>query len=109
MLQTLAAPGVDRVLLVTAHAVSWRGACAMIVVTFVVLAYRLLAERERRKTLEATYRYAPAGTIVFQGEVPGSPQMWIQIGGGQRPEPTDPVTRTPVTHGESAASNGRRT
>jgi hypothetical protein len=34
-----------------AHAVSWWATGAVIVVTFGILAYRLLAERARRKTL----------------------------------------------------------
>lgn len=58
-----------------AHAISWWAACAMIVVTFGTLAYRMLAERERRKTLEAAYRHAPRGTTVVQDEGPGGPPM----------------------------------
>jgi hypothetical protein len=75
-----------RMTLLAAHVLSWWSAAVMIVVIFGILLYRLLAERERRKTLEATYRYAPAGTVVVQGEGPGGPPMWIQVGEGPRPE-----------------------
>jgi hypothetical protein len=75
--------GVGPVLLMT-HAVSWSAGCSVIVITLGVLIYRLLAERERRKTLEVTYRHAPAGTVVVQGDGPGVPRMWIRVGEGQR-------------------------
>jgi hypothetical protein len=67
----------------------------VIVIMFARLIYRLLAERERRRTLEATYRYAPPGTVVVQGEGPGGPPMWIRVGEGQRAEPlpAQPVIR----------------
>ena len=77
-------------LLLAAHVLSWWSAAAMVIVIFGILLYRLLAERARRKTLQSTYRYAPAGTVVVQGEGPGGPPMWIQVGAGPRPEP--PVT-----------------
>jgi len=70
-----------------AHMVSWPDACAVIVTVLAILAYRLLAERERRKTLEATYRYAPAKTIVVQDDGPGGPPMRIWVGEGERPQP----------------------
>ena len=73
--------------LVAVHVASWPGACAVMVTIFGFLAYRLLAERGRRRTLEATYRYAPAGTAVVQGDGPGGPPMWIWVGEGVRPEP----------------------
>jgi hypothetical protein len=78
--------GAGPVLLMT-HVVSWPAGCLVSVVTFGFLIYRLLAERERRKTLEAAYRHAPAGTVVVQGDGPGGPPMWIRVGEGQRPEP----------------------
>jgi hypothetical protein len=77
-----------------AHAISWWAACAVIVVAFGTLAYQVLAERERRKTLEAAYLHAPRGTIVVQGEGPGGPPMWIRIGDG--PPAEQPVPRPPV-------------
>lgn len=69
------------------HMVSWPGACMVIVTAFATLAYRLLAERERRKTLETTYRYAPARTVVVQDDGPGGPPMRIWVGEGERPQP----------------------
>jgi hypothetical protein len=81
-------PVVGRVtLLLAAHVLTWWSAVAMVIVIFGILVYRLLAERARRKTLESTYRYAPAGTIVVQGEGPGGPPMRIRVGEGPRPEP----------------------
>src|ERR1035441_2503586 len=69
------------------HMASWPSACAVMVTVFAILAYRLLAERERRKTLEATYRYAPAKTVVAQDDRGGGPAMRIWVGGGERPQP----------------------
>jgi hypothetical protein len=87
---------VERAAPVVAHVVSWWVAAAVLLVTFGILTYRLLAERARRKTLEATYRYAPAGTVVVQGEGPGGPPMWIRVGEGQRPEPPGAVINVRV-------------
>jgi hypothetical protein len=87
------------------HVVSWWEACAVIVVWFGTLVYRLLAERERRKTLEATYRYAARGTVVVQGEGPGGPPMWIRVGDGQWPvQPAPPVIRVSVPRRKRAPS-----
>ena len=66
--------------LFSARVPSWWGACAVLVLAAAVLAYRLLAERGRRKTLEITYRYAPCKTVLVLGEGPGGPAMWIQVG-----------------------------
>lgn len=78
----------ERFAMIVAHLASWWGACVVIVVIFGILLYRLLAERERRKTLEVTYLYAPANTVVVQEEGPGGPPMWIRVGDGPRPEPS---------------------
>jgi hypothetical protein len=86
----------ERVAVITAHMTSWWAACTVIVVIFGILLYRLLAERERRKTLEATYLYAPAGTVVIQDEGPGGPPMWVRVGDGPRPEPPGVVIRRRV-------------
>jgi hypothetical protein len=76
------------------HVVSWPAACAVIVTVLAVLAYRLLAERERRKTLEATYRYAPPKTVVALDDGPGGPPMRVWVGEGERPQP--PVVSVPA-------------
>lgn len=78
------------------HVLSWPGACAVIVTVFGILVYRLLAERARRKTLEATYRFAPGKTVVVQDVGPGGPPMWIWIGEGERPQP--PMILVDVSH-----------
>jgi hypothetical protein len=44
-------------------------------VSAVAAGYRLLAERERRKTL-----LAPPGTVVFVNKGPGGPAMWLKVG-----------------------------
>jgi hypothetical protein len=74
-----------------AHVVSWWETGAATVALAGILIYRLLAERERRKTLEATYRHAPGGTVVILGEGQGGPPMWIGVGEGQRPEQPVPA------------------
>ena len=50
------------------------------VVPAVVAGYRLLAERERRKTLVALALRAPGGTVVFVDKGPGGPAMWLTVG-----------------------------
>jgi hypothetical protein len=69
------------------HVVSWPAVCAVIVIVLATLAYRLLAERERRKTLEATYRYAPPKTVVVLDDGPGGPPMRIWVGEGEPRQP----------------------
>jgi hypothetical protein len=54
----------------------------VIVLAFGFLGYRLLAERGRRKTLEATYQAAPGGTIVELGGGPAGPPMIVRVGYG---------------------------
>src|SRR4029077_11957907 len=61
------------------HVLSWPGACAVIVSVFGILVYRLLAERARRKTLEATFRAAPPNTVVVQDGGPGRPAMRVRV------------------------------
>lgn len=75
----------------------------------VVLAYRLLAERQRRKTLLTTYLCAPGGTIVVQGEGPAGPPMWVWVGEGSRSvPPTVMVWATPPSVSRSRALLWRR-
>ena len=83
----------ERAAPLAAHAVSWWAVGAMTVVTFGTLLYRLLAERCRRKTLQATFRDAPGGTVVFQGKGPGGPPMWVWIGDDPRPEPPSVIIK----------------
>jgi hypothetical protein len=79
----------ERASFVVAHVVSWPGACVVLVGLLLALVYRLLAERARRRTLIATYRYAPGGTVVVQEKGPGGPAMWVWVGEGQRPPPLE--------------------
>ncbi len=88
----------ERMALVVAHAMSWWAVAAVVAVMFGTLLYRLFAERERRKTLETTYRYAPVGTVVELGEGPGGPAMCIQVGKGHRPEPPTLVSCEHAEH-----------
>jgi len=68
-----------------AHAASWPTACAMVVALLILLGYRLVAERSRRRTLIEMCAYAPGGTVIFQKAGPGGPAMCVWIGDGQRP------------------------
>ena len=49
-----------------------------------VAGYRLLAERQRRKTLLALVSQAPAGTVVLVDKGPGGPAMWLTVGDGNQ-------------------------
>ncbi len=63
------------------HVLAWPYTAAVLVVT---AAYRLLAERARRKTLVDLVSHAPADTIVVMEKGPGGPAMWIRVGGGSQ-------------------------
>lgn len=88
-----------------AHILPWFETCVVMAVSAGILIYRLLAESQRRKTLEMTYRHAPPGTVVVLGEGPGGPPMLIRVGGRQRPEP--PLS-APVMPCQRQAPSGRR-
>jgi hypothetical protein len=60
------------------HVLAWPYAAAVLAAT---AAYRLLAERARRKTLVDLVSRAPAGTIVVMEKGPGGPAMWVKVGG----------------------------
>jgi hypothetical protein len=53
------------------------------------LAFRLLAEHQRRRSLMVMFVHAPSGTIVFQDEGPGGPAIWVWVGHRQRPRMQD--------------------
>jgi hypothetical protein len=59
------------------HVLAWQYTAAILAVT---AAYRLLAERARRKTLVDLVSRAPAGTIVVMEKGPGGPAMWVRVG-----------------------------
>ena len=72
------------------HVLAWPYTAAILVLTAV---YRLLAERERRKTLVDLVSHAPAGTIVVMEKGPGGPAMWVRVGGGSQFPPRPEVWR----------------
>jgi hypothetical protein len=76
---------VERTAPFMAHAATWWTALTVAGIVLAVLIYRLLAERGRRKTLQATFQ-APAGTMVALGKGPAGPSMLVLVGEGQRPE-----------------------
>lgn len=80
---------VERMVPFVVHAATWPAALTVAGITLAVLIYRLLAERGRRKTLEATFQ-APAGTMVALGKGPAGPSMWVLVGEG-RPEQPQPA------------------
>jgi hypothetical protein len=67
---------------VLAHAVSWVAAGWILGLVAVAGGVRLLCEWQRRTTLVAIVREAPAGTVVVQERGLGGPAMWIQVGYG---------------------------
>lgn len=87
------------------HAATWWTALTVAGVTLAVLIYRLLAERARRKTLEATFR-APAGTVVALGRGPAGPSMLVLVGEEERPGQQDAVIW--VCHRSAAQARSRR-
>ena len=74
----------------TVHALTWPYAAAVLAVT---AAYRLLAERARRKTLVDLVSHAPVGTIVIMEKGPGGPAMWVRVGGDLQFPPRPEVWR----------------
>jgi hypothetical protein len=72
------------------HVLAWPYTAAVLAVT---AAYRLLAERARRKTLVDLMSRAPGGTIVVMERGPGGPAMWIKVGGGSQFPPRPEVRR----------------
>jgi hypothetical protein len=67
---------------VLVHAVSWAAACWILGLVAVAGVVRLLCEWQRRATLVAIVREAPAGTVVVQERGLGGPAMWVQVGYG---------------------------
>ena len=94
-----------RAALLAVHAVSWWMAIVVAGVVLAGLAFRLLAERGRRKTLEAVFR-APAHTVVILGKGPGGPPMWVRVGEGRSPAWPEPVIW--VCHQSAAPVRSRR-
>jgi hypothetical protein len=78
-----------RAALIVAHAASWWMVLTVAGVVLAGLAFRLLAERGRRKTLEAVFR-APANTVVVLDKGPGDPSMLVWVGEGPSPGQPQP-------------------
>jgi hypothetical protein len=96
---------VGRTALVMMHAATWWTALTAAGMVLTVLVYRLLAERGRRKTLEAMFQ-APAGTVVALGKSPVGPSMLVLVGEGQRFE--QPVSAIWVCHRSGMQVRSRR-
>ena len=96
---------VERTAPFVVHPTTWWTALTVAGIVLTGLAYRLLAERGRRKTLEATF-HAPAGTIVALGKGPAGPSMLVLVGEGQRPE--QPVPSIWVCHRSATQVRHRR-
>jgi len=99
-----AAPGWTAALL-AAHTVSWQAVVIVVGAMLAGLAYRLLAERARRKTLLAALR-APARTVVILGDGPGGPPMWVRVGDAPPPARPEPVIW--VCHQSAEPARSRR-
>ena len=61
---------------------SWAAGCWILGLVAVGGAVRLLCEWQRRTTLVAIVREAPAGTVGVQERGLGGPAMWVQVGYG---------------------------
>jgi hypothetical protein len=64
------------------HVLGWAYAVAALVAVAIVLGFRLLAERARRRTLVALVTHSPTGTVVILEEGPGGPAMYLRVGDG---------------------------
>ncbi len=67
-------------LVAVVHFLAWPYAVVAIFAAVIVLGYRLLAERVRRRTLIDLVTRAPSGTIVIMESGPGGPAVWIRVG-----------------------------
>jgi hypothetical protein len=74
---------------VSAHLLTFR----YIAVASVVGAYRLLAERSRRKTLVALLSRASTNTVMFIDKGPGGPAMYVKVGRSWQEAPQAEVLR----------------
>jgi hypothetical protein len=89
----------EKVATVLAHPLSAAAAWWLLALVAVAGVIRLLCEWQRRTTLVALVRHAPAGTVVVQERGLGGPAMWVQVGygpswpAGPRPGITGPGGR----------------
>jgi hypothetical protein len=81
-------PGVAGTGAAAVHLLAWPYTA---VILAAAVAYRLLAEQARRKTLVDLISHAPAGTIVVMERGPGGPAMWVRVGDGPRLPPRSEV------------------
>jgi hypothetical protein len=107
---TLQAQGMRLVVMgafVAAHP-SWVAVCVMGAVLFIMLGYRLAAERARRRTLIEVCTYAPRGTVIVQEPIAGSPAMRVWVGYGQPSAAADDcAVLIPVGGAHAACGDGR--
>lgn len=59
-------------------------------ILLVAAAYRLLAAWQRRVTFDHIFDRAPGGSVIVQQKSRVGPAMWIWVGEGERPSPTQP-------------------
>jgi hypothetical protein len=62
------------------HRLTWPQAAVILGMLGALLAYRLLSEHLRRKTLTELVERSPGGTIIQQERGAGGPAMHIEIG-----------------------------
>jgi hypothetical protein len=77
---------------------STAGHAAVVVVLLTVLglAYRLLAERQRRATFDHIFTNAPEGSVIVQERSVAGPAMWIWVGDAPRPVVPDRIEHVVV-------------
>jgi hypothetical protein len=62
-----------------------RTTAVIVVLAMLGLAYRLLAERQRRATFDHIFTNAPEGSVILQEKSPAGPAMWVWVGESPRP------------------------
>jgi hypothetical protein len=74
----------------------------MVSVVLLMVIYRLVAERERRRVLLDIYLSAPAGTEVVHDGGPAGPSLRVQVGDGVRRPLPDLVMARPAADPDCA-------
>jgi hypothetical protein len=96
----------DRVMHEISHvSVVGRATAVIALLAVLGLAYRLLAERQRRSTFDHIFTSAPGGSVIFQEKSVAGPAMWVWVGEVAQPVVRDRVERVVVVMPTPAMSS----